>query len=110
MVGDRCAHKDREAGPKGRPLYGIPVAIKDNIDVEGLPTTAACPAFAYAPRKDATVSERQYGPGESRFARLGDKLVAPKNRLESHAIDDDEDGRDTSDCEQREGAEARDLR
>jgi allophanate hydrolase len=41
-----------------RPLYGIPVAVKDNIDLVGLPTTAACPAFAYQPRKDATVIAR----------------------------------------------------
>jgi allophanate hydrolase len=41
-----------------RPLLGIPVAVKDNIDVVGLPTTAACPAFAYQPGKDATVIAR----------------------------------------------------
>ena len=41
-------------GAEGRPLYGIPVAIKDNIDAEGLPTTAACPAFSYKPGKDST--------------------------------------------------------
>jgi allophanate hydrolase len=40
------------------PLYGIPVAIKDNIDCEGLPTTAACPAFAYHPKQDATCVAR----------------------------------------------------
>jgi allophanate hydrolase len=39
-------------------LYGVPVAVKDNIDVNGLPTTAACPAFAYQPTKDATCVAR----------------------------------------------------
>jgi allophanate hydrolase len=41
-------------GDMALPLYGIPVAVKDNIDVKGLPTTAACPAFGYRPGKDAT--------------------------------------------------------
>jgi allophanate hydrolase len=40
------------------PLYGVPVAVKDNIDVAGLPTTAACPDFAYRPTADATAIAR----------------------------------------------------
>jgi allophanate hydrolase len=35
-------------------LYGVPFAVKDNIDALGLPTTAACPAFSYTPAHDAT--------------------------------------------------------
>jgi allophanate hydrolase len=45
-------------GDRTLPLYGIPVAIKDNIDVKGLPTTAACPAYSYRPNRDATCVAR----------------------------------------------------
>ncbi len=37
------------------PLFGFPFAVKDNIDCVGLPTTAGCPAFAYAPKANAPV-------------------------------------------------------
>lgn len=49
--------------PGGLPLYGIPFAVKDNIDVAGHPTTAACPAFAYMPERDATVVARLKAAG-----------------------------------------------
>jgi allophanate hydrolase len=45
------------------PLYGIPFAVKDNIDVAGLPTTCACPEFAYVPDRSATVVERLEAAG-----------------------------------------------
>jgi allophanate hydrolase len=43
---------------KNLPLFGIPVAVKDNIDVKGLPTTAACPTYLYRPSRDATCVAR----------------------------------------------------
>jgi len=46
-----------------RPLWGIPFAVKDNIDVAGLPTTAACPAFAYRPKRSAAAVERLLAAG-----------------------------------------------
>jgi allophanate hydrolase len=45
------------------PLAGVPFAVKDNIDVEGLATTAACPAFAHTPNRSATVVERLVAAG-----------------------------------------------
>src|SRR5712691_7127727 len=45
------------------PLYGVPFAVKDNIDVKGLPTTTGCPAFAYEPGKDATCVARLRAAG-----------------------------------------------
>ncbi len=53
----------RIAAGETLPLAGVPFAVKDNIDVEGLPTSAACPAFAYVPERSATVVERLIAAG-----------------------------------------------
>ena len=45
------------------PLYGIPFAVKDNIDVAGMPTTAACPAFSYRPDASAVAVEKLLAAG-----------------------------------------------
>ena len=45
------------------PLRGIPFAVKDNIDVTGLPTTAGCPAFAYRPERNAQCVEKLIAAG-----------------------------------------------
>jgi allophanate hydrolase len=47
----------------GLPLFGVPFAVKDNIDVAGLPTTAACPDFAYRPQRTGPVVERLLSAG-----------------------------------------------
>ena len=49
--------------PATKPLYGVPFAIKDNIDLAGHPTTAACPDYAYTPDKSATVVQRLIDAG-----------------------------------------------
>jgi allophanate hydrolase len=49
--------------PASLPLYGIPFAIKDNIDLAQVPTTAACPAFAYTPEQSAYVVARLMDAG-----------------------------------------------
>lgn len=49
--------------PKNLPLYGIPFAIKDNIDLAGVPTTAACPDYAYTPERSATVVQQLIDAG-----------------------------------------------
>ena len=74
-IGERCekpvwisllpmadAIEKAKNAPKG-PLHGIPFAVKDNIDVAGLPTTCACPEFAYVPERSATVVARLEAAG-----------------------------------------------
>ncbi len=63
-------------GNTALPLYGIPVAVKDNIDVQGLPTTAACAAFLYRPVKDAASVAR---------LRAAGALVVGKTNLDQFA-------------------------
>jgi allophanate hydrolase len=63
---DAIAEAERLAARKDAgelPLLGVPVAVKDNIDVLGMPTTAACPAFSYSPSYDATAVARLRAAG-----------------------------------------------
>ena len=53
----------RVAAGEDLPLAGVPFAVKDNIDVAGFETTAACPSFAYLPEKSAPVVERLLAAG-----------------------------------------------
>jgi len=53
----------RKEAAETMPLYGIPFAVKDNIDVAFIPTTAACPDFAYVPERSATVVEKLEAAG-----------------------------------------------
>jgi allophanate hydrolase len=58
----RAVEARRRVG-ESLPLYGVPFGVKDNIDVAGLPTTAACPAFAYTPAVSARVVDRLVAAG-----------------------------------------------
>ena len=49
--------------PESLPLYGIPFAIKDNMDLAGIPTTAGCPAYAYTPAESAFVVQKLIDAG-----------------------------------------------
>jgi allophanate hydrolase len=57
------AVENRRRAGEPLPLYGIPFAVKDNIDVAGLPTTAACPAFSYMPQLSARAVSRLTAAG-----------------------------------------------
>jgi allophanate hydrolase len=59
----RAAKLESSSSPSSLPLYGIPFAVKDNFDVEDLPTTAACPAFAHQAIETATAVKRLLDAG-----------------------------------------------
>lgn len=93
---DAVLAEARALGPydPAKPLWGVPYAVKDNIDVAGMPTTAACPAFEYAPEADAFVVAklRDAGAlciGKTNLDQFATGLVglrtpypAPKNALD----------------------------
>ena len=63
-------------GAEGLPLYGLPCAVKDNIDVTGLKTSCACPDFAFMPERSASVVER---------LRAAGALIVGKTNLDQFA-------------------------
>ena len=67
------------------PLYGIPFAVKDNIDVAGLPTTAACPAYAYVARESATVVQRLTDAG-ARLVGVRSPYGIPRNAFDARYV------------------------
>jgi allophanate hydrolase len=62
LIAARRADARTSAGER-LPLAGLTVAVKDNIDVAGLPTTAGCPAYAYEPDVDAPCVARLRAAG-----------------------------------------------
>lgn len=81
-----------------RPLWGVPFVIKDNIDVAGKPTTAACPDFAYVPEETAFVVQRLQEAGalligKTNLDQFATGLVgvrtpygAPKNAIDPEIV------------------------
>ncbi|MBW8755822.1 MAG: allophanate hydrolase, partial [Sphingomonadales bacterium] len=63
IIGAARAIDGRIRAGQAQPLAGVPFAVKDNIDVAGLPTTAACPDFAYRPERNAVVVQKLLDAG-----------------------------------------------
>ncbi|MBC8011678.1 MAG: allophanate hydrolase, partial [Burkholderiales bacterium] len=76
VIAEAAALEKRRAAGEVFALYGAPFAVKDNLDVAGLPTTAACPAFSYQPAADAEIVRR---------LRAAGALVIGKTNLDQFA-------------------------
>lgn len=63
VLAERCASLEADPAAKDLPLYGIPFSVKDNINVAGFQTTAACPGFAYTPETSATIVAKAEAAG-----------------------------------------------
>jgi allophanate hydrolase len=96
---DAAAMLDARRGEiESLPLYGIPFAVKDNIDLAGLATTAACPGFAYMPEKTAEVVQRlieagAIAIGKTNLDQFATGLVGvrspygvPRNPFDAHYV------------------------
>ena len=83
MLQVRAVEKRRLAG-HALPLYGVPFAIKDSIDLAGCPTTAACPAYSFVPQRSAPVVQRlmdagAIAVGKTNMDQLGTGLAGDRS-------------------------------
>ena len=82
----RARELERDPLATALPLYGVPFAVKDNIDVAGLPTTAACPAFAYQPAANAAVVQALVDAGAIPIGKTNlDQFVTGAGRNQDSA-------------------------
>jgi len=84
--------------PAARPLWGIPFAVKDNIDVAGMATTCACPAEAFTPSRSASAVERLLAAGAILIGKTNldqyatglvgvrTPYVAPRNAIDASLV------------------------
>ncbi|PNW79614.1 hypothetical protein CHLRE_08g360100v5 [Chlamydomonas reinhardtii] len=55
---ERCAELEAQPESSRGSLWGVPFALKDNVDIVGMPTTAACPAFSYMPKRSSPAVDK----------------------------------------------------
>jgi allophanate hydrolase len=63
LLAQAKAVEKRQAAGEDLPLYGVPFAVKDSIDVAGQPTTAACPSYSFVPERSSPVVQKLIDAG-----------------------------------------------